>query len=80
MAKLILTCLLLLFIPFFAFTVNGVVESNPEPKKSKELSFSSCHWNGNSLLAHNCAKVTSLEAYNSMFKYDFICISETYLD
>ena len=25
-------------------------------------------------------QVTSLEAYNSVFKYDFICISETYPD
>ena len=58
---------------------NGDVESNPRPKKNKEFSFSCCHWNVNSLLAHDCAKVTSLEAYNSVFKYDFICISETYL-
>ena len=59
---------------------NGDVESNPGPKKSKEFSLSCCHWNVNSLLAHDCAKVTSLEAYNLVFKYDFICIGETQLD
>ena len=59
---------------------NGDVEFNPGPKKSKELSLSCCHWNVISFLAHKCAKVTSLEAYNSVFKYDFFCISETYLD
>ena len=53
---------------------------NPGPKKNKEFSLSCCHWNVNSLLADDCAKVTSLEAYNSVFKYDFICVSETYLD
>ena len=58
---------------------NGDVESNPRPKKNKEFSLFCCHWSVNSLLAHDCAKVTSLEAYNSVFKYDFICISETYL-
>ena len=59
---------------------NGDVESNPVPKKSKEFSLSCCQWNVISFLAHNCARITSLEAYNSEFKYDFICISETYLD
>ena len=65
---------------FFFFFFNGDVEFNPGPKKNKEFSLSCCHWNVNSLLAHDCAKVTSLEAYNSVFKYDFICISETYID
>ena len=59
---------------------NRDVEFNPGPKKNKEFPLSCCHWNVNSLLAHDCAKVTSLEAYNSVFKYDFICISETYID
>ena len=36
--------------------------------------------NVNSLLAYDCAKVTSLEAYNSVFKYEFLYISETYFD
>ena len=83
MAKLILTCLLLLFIYLFILLLllcNGDVESNPESKKSKELSLFCCHWNVNSLPAHDCVEVNSLEAYNSVFKYDFICISETYFD
>ena len=36
--------------------------------------------NVNSLLAYDCVKVTSLEAYNSVFKYEFLYISETYFD
>ena len=39
-----------------------------------------CHWNLNSLCAHNFSKVTQLKAYNSLYKHDSICLSETYLD
>ena len=46
----------------------------------KYKSFTSCHCNVNSLTAHNMLKLTSTAAYNSIHKYDFICISETYLD
>ena len=34
----------------------------------------------NSLSAHNLLKLSSITAYNTIYKYDFICISETYLD
>ena len=43
-------------------------------------SFSVCHWNLNSLPAHNLSKLTQLKAYISVYKYDFLCLSETYLD
>ena len=36
------------------------------------------HGNVNSILAHN--KLTLLEAYNTIYQYDILCISETYLD
>ena len=65
---------------FLLLLCNRDVESNPRPKKNKEFFLSCCHWNVNSLLAQDCAKVTSLEACNSVFKCDFICISETFLD
>ena len=58
---------------------HGDIELNPGPnKKNKPLSC--CHWNVNSLAAHKFLKKSSLEAYNSIHNYDFICISETYLD
>ena len=39
-----------------------------------------CHWNLNSIAAHNFAKLVLLKSYNSVHKFDIICLSETYLD
>ena len=39
-----------------------------------------CHWNLNSICAHNFAKLSLLRAYVSVHKFDVICLSETYLD
>ena len=44
------------------------------------LSFSICHWNLNSVSAHNYIKLSPLRAYVSADKFDVICISETYLN
>ena len=59
--------------------LHGNIEANPVPNKNYK-SFTCCHWNVNSLTAHNMLKLPSIAAYNSIHKYDFICISETYLD
>ena len=64
---------------FFCSLILLTHETNPGPKKS-HLYFSCYHWNVNSLIAHNKLKVSLLEAYNTVHKYDFICISETYFD
>ena len=39
-----------------------------------------CHWNLNSIAAHDFSNLSLLEAYNSHHMYDIICLSETYLD
>ena len=39
-----------------------------------------CHWNLNSIAAHDFSKLSLLEAYNTHHMYDIICLSETYLD
>ena len=57
---------------------HGDVEINPGPKKKEARFFSCFHGNVNSILAHN--KLSLLEAYNTIHKYDILCISETYLD
>ena len=58
----------------------GDVELNPGPKQNTAKKFSICHWNLNSIAAHNVAKLVLLKAYNSIRKFDIICLSETYLD
>ena len=52
----------------------------PGPRNMKNNLPSFCHWSLNSLPAHNFSKMLLLKAYNAIYKYDFICLSETYLD
>ena len=72
--------LLTLVYIFIFLQCHGDIEPNPGPKKLKTSNLSVCHWNLNSLPAHSFTKLTQLKAYNSIYKYDFICLSETYLD
>ena len=72
---------LLTFLYIFSFLYcHGDIELNSGPRKLKENIFSICHWNLNSITAHNFSKLTQLKAYISTYKHDFICLSETYLD
>ena len=49
--------------------------------KKEQIKFlSCCHWNVNSLVAQNICKISQIEVYNSLYNYDFICISETCFD
>ena len=61
-------------------TFSGDVELNPGPKRKAAQTLSMCHWNLNSICAHNFAKLSLLRAYVSVHKFDIICLSETYLD
>ena len=54
----------------------GDVEVNPGPGQWTSLSF--CHWNLNSISAHDFVKVSLLEAYNAIHTFDIICLSETF--
>ena len=74
-----ITVITLLYI-FVLLLCHGDIEPNPGPKKLKKNSLSVCHWNLNSLSAHNFSKLTQMKAYISMYKHDVICLSETYLD
>ena len=42
--------------------------------------FSVCHWNLNSITAHNFGKIDLLQAYNTTHQYEMICLLESYLD
>ena len=54
---------------------HGDIELNPGPKY-----FSVCHWNLNSLTAPDYLKVSQLQAFNLVHKFDIICISKAHLD
>ena len=59
---------------------SGYIKMNPGPKPNPCHSFSICHWNLNSLTAHNYLKVSLLWAYVAIKKFDVVCLSETFLD
>ena len=65
---------------FCFVNLSGDIEENPGPKHNSSQKLSICHWNLNSIAAHNFIKVSLLIAYNSIHKYNIICLSETYLD
>ena len=71
-------CLSLQFLWIIYFALRllhyGDIELNPGPKY-----FSICHWSINSLTAHNYLKVSQLQAFNLVRKFDILCISETHL-
>ena len=74
------TVTVLIFTLLLLF-MSGDIELNPGPKKTNSsCKFSVCHWNLNSLAAHNFEKVGLLEALNTINKLDIICVSESYLD
>ena len=65
---------------YVLFQCHGDIELNPGSKKFKNKSLSVWHCNLDSLTAHNYSKFTQVKAYNALYNYDFICLSETYLD
>ena len=57
--------------------LRGDVDINPGPKHTSKASLSICHWNLNSISAHNSIKWSLLRAYH---KFYIICLSETYFN
>ena len=86
--SVLITFLILIVIIFIQFIwvhallirQSGDIEMNPGPKPNPCHSFSICHWNLNSLAAHNYLKLSLLSAYVAIEKFDVVCLSETYLD
>ena len=60
--------------------LSGYIKTNPGPTPSSQQYFSICHWNLNSITAHNLAKLFLLTAYNLVHSFDIICLSDTYLN
>ena len=59
---------------------SGDIELKPGPKHKQDQSLSICHWNLNSIPAHNFQKLELLQGYISSNKVDILCLSETFLD
>ena len=62
---------------FIYILLTGEIEKNPGPNSG---TFKFCTWNLNSILAYDFLRVSLLKAYNSVYKYDLIAITETHLD
>ena len=60
--------------------LSGDIKNQSRSHFSPEQWFSVCHWNLNSIPAHNYAKLSLLSAYNLVHSFDIICLSETYLN
>ena len=60
--------------------LSGDIHPNPGPKRNNDYYFSVCSWNIGSISAHNFSKLSLLSSYNSIYKYDFISLSETFFD
>ena len=62
----------------YLLLICGDIHPNPGPKDKGNLSI--CHWNINSIPAHNFIKLSLLQSFNSIHKFDLICISESFLN
>ena len=56
--------------------LSGDIKTNPGPTPSSWQCFSVCHWNLDSITAHNFAKLSLLTAYNLVHSFDIICLSQ----
>ena len=58
-------------------SLSGDVRVNPGPRTKASNTFSVCHWNLNSVAAHNYSKVFLLKAYLTIHKFNIAWLSET---
>ena len=66
------------FDSYFHLKLSGDVHPNPGPCHGNTFKF--CHWNLDSIAVNDFIKIPLIEAYNSVYNYDIITFSETYLD
>ena len=79
MILIVIIFIQLIWVHALLIRQTGDIEMNPKPNPCHN--FSICHWNLNSIAAHNYLKVSLLRAYVAMKKFDLVlCLSEIYLD
>ena len=59
--------------------ISGDVHVNPGPAKFNNGFLKFCHWNLNSIPAHNYIRISQLEEYNTQHNLDIIALTETAL-
>ena len=59
-----------LWLQILLVLLSGDVEINPGPKANLSI----CHWNLNSISAHNYVKLSLLRAYLAFHNFDIICL------
>ena len=64
----------------FLVLLTGDAEINSGPKRTFKARLSICHWNLNSVSAHNYVKLSLLREYLVFHKFGIICLSQTYLN
>ena len=68
-----------IWVSSILISLSGDIEKNLGPKPSSCDKFFICHWNLNSISAHNFIKISLLCTYVSTHNSDILCLSETYL-
>ena len=68
------------YISVILLLLSGDIETNPSPDPGYLSIFSFCHSHLKSIAAHKFIKMSLLQAYNAINRFDIICLSETYLD
>ena len=71
------TCekIILCWLVYMIIMLCGDVETNPGPD-----TFNFCCWNLNSITSYDFLRISLIEAYNSVYKYDLIGVVETHLN
>ena len=59
--------------------LSGDVETNPGPKNSVSECLSICHWNLNSISAHDYSKLFLLKACIAVHKFDIVFVSQKHI-
>ena len=77
---LIIWCDFAAWFRLFLILLSGDIETNPGPNPIFGQSFSICHWNLNSISAHNYTNISLLTAYVLVHSFDIICLFEAYLN
>ena len=65
------------WLPTFLVILSNDIHVNPGPHFHNRF-FNFMNWNLNSLAKENFQRIQPIEAYNSIFNYDFISICETF--